>query len=136
MSLIAVQSVLFLSAFTPAMIFISLALEKYTYPDLQSESGIHINDFAIALEREIEKHFKGRLGKTVRMTREGDYLEGYFEALQNGEFIFYKKKTQQELMRLKKNHLGWALVSIAAGEEHHRKFIMPLILHLETRLFN
>ncbi|SHG14389.1 hypothetical protein [Pedobacter caeni] len=131
MSNLAGHGVLFLSAFAPAVIFIKLAMLQY---NRLVASAVELPKKEL-LENHIRMHFQYVRKQTVRIGRGKDQIEGYFEAYPNGEYFFYSAD-HTELIRLRKDHLGWGLVCISDGDESKHKFVLPLILYLEARLFN
>jgi len=131
MNNLAGHSVLFLSAFAPAVLFMKLAIDKYS--SLLSGNGY--SPKKELLENHIRMHFQYVRKQMVVIGRGNDKIEGYFEAYPNGEYFFYLSD-HTELLRLRKDHFGWALVCISDGDERKHKFVMPLILYLEARLFN
>lgn len=91
--------------------------------------------FGKALESRISSHFRDALNHKVVVTSKNQTLEGYFKAFSGGHYIFYGSDGIK-VAELKKDKFGWALVGIWDDDEEKRKFIMPLILYLETKLFN
>lgn len=91
--------------------------------------------FSKALESRISNHFRDALNHKVVVASKNQTLEGYFKAFSDGHYIFYGSD-DTKVVELKKDKLGWALVGIWDDDEGKRKFIMPLILYLETKLFN
>lgn len=131
MNQFAGHSVLFLSAFAPAVIFMKLAMDRYGR--LWSENGGSLKKEL--LENHIRMHFQYVKKEMAVISRGNEKIEGYFEAYPNGEYFFYLSD-HSEFLRLRKDHFGWALVCISDGDERKHKFVMPLILYLEGRLFN
>lgn len=126
MNQIAIHGFLFLSAFAPAMIFITLAVDKYTHVPALGNRG---------LETHVRKHFQYIKNRDITLRRGNEQLTGYFEVYPNGEYFFYLPD-HTEVMRLKKDHTGWSLLGISGQDESKHKFVMPLILQLESKLFN
>lgn len=91
--------------------------------------------FSKLLESMILNHFRNGLNHKVVVTSGNQSLEGYFKASSDGHYTFYDCD-DTKVIELKKDKFGWSLVVIWDGDQGKRKFILPLILHLETKLFN
>lgn len=130
MSYLAGHSILFLSALTPAMLWIRLA---WSHGGHQHPTSSRLR--SLPIETCIRKHFQYIRKRNVKLKNGNEVLEGYFEAYPNGTYFFYHTD-HTELIRLKKDHLGWAVVDIRGNDTYLRKFITPLILKLEERIFN
>lgn len=117
---------LMLSAITPVVIFSRLVLLRSQIPEPFTR---------VVLEQKITKHFSDSLNHQVKISCGKEKLEGYFVAFSTGEYIFYQTD-HTEVIQLKKGATGWALIKISDGDQRKRIFIMPMILHLERKLFN
>lgn len=124
--------ILILSAIAPVLIFSKLALERYLTWDYNFEMSTEKQH---VYQKQIDLHFQLALKDRFVLKRDNEILTGYVRPAPSGEYLFYQSRGPM-LMRLRKDHSGWALLDIAKGAEDKKKFLMPLILQLEYRLFN
>ncbi|ETZ20993.1 hypothetical protein [Pedobacter sp. V48] len=134
-----------LTIFIPFLVFGKLMIHKYfrfTVTARKNRSDVSPGSFTKpslsfgkVLESRISSHFRDALNYKVVVTSKNQTLEGYFKLSSDGHFMFYGED-DVKVVELKKDKLGWSLVRIWDGDNGNREFIMPLILHLEAKLFN
>lgn len=130
--------ILILSASAPVMVFSHVFVGRYYQSVLRVKIINAVHSPVIyreLLEARIHHHFEESLRHHIVITCGAFKLEGYFKSFPNGEYHFYDLD-HHEVLKLKKDHKGWGLMEICDGDDRKRMFIMPMILHLEAKLFN
>ncbi len=123
-------SLIILSGVTPVILF---AYMSYVISNPSNTlSGAKVILAEQGFSGIFEKHFERRIPVRIQ---ENPFVTMHVESSPNGLFRLCTMKGDEVLV-VRKDHLGWAIIRTGSTTENPRQYLIPLILMLERRLYN
>jgi hypothetical protein len=123
-------SLIMLSGVTPVILFAYMSYVISYHSNTLSGTKVILSEQGFS--GIFEKHFERRMPVRIQ---ENPFGTMHVEGSPNGLFRLCTMKGDEVLV-VRKDHLGWAIIRTGSTTENPRQYLIPLILMLERRLYN